>query len=201
MQPFEILQFGKIYHIYNRGINRTDVFLYPEHYTKFLWLYEKYVDPVAETYAWCLLRNHFHFLLKIKKADEIVHKTKGKTISEKLVSLQFSHFFNSYSQSFNYRTKRTGGLFHTPFKRKLVDNPEYFKALVCYIHYNPVKHGFCERIPEYPWSSYGSIINVRNSLKRNGRVLGFFDGKANFISAHSDQNFTLNTSLFAMDDI
>lgn len=205
MQQFEYLQFGKIYPIYNRGINRTDIFLYPEHYTRFLWLYEKYVDPVAETYAWCLLRNHFHLLVKIKQPDEIVQKVKVKNGSEKLcekiVSLQFSHFFNSYSQSFNYRTKRTGGLFQTPFKRKMVDNPEYFKSLVCYIHYNPVKHGFCERIPEYPWSSYSSIINVRTSLKRNGRVLGYFDGRANFISAHKDPMDAINIARLVMDDV
>jgi putative transposase len=61
---------GKVYHIYNRGNNREDLFRFPEDYQHFLRLYEKYIEPIAETYSWCLLRNHFHLLVKIKSKED-----------------------------------------------------------------------------------------------------------------------------------
>jgi putative transposase len=60
------LQYGVAYHIYNRGNNRENVFVEERNYRHFLQLYAKYIEPVAWTYAYCLLRNHFHFLVKIK---------------------------------------------------------------------------------------------------------------------------------------
>jgi putative transposase len=65
------LKHCNVYHIYNRGNNREDLFRFPEDYKHFLWLYEKYIEPIAETYSWCLLRNHFHLLVKIKSKEEI----------------------------------------------------------------------------------------------------------------------------------
>jgi len=65
------LNHGKFYHIYNRGNNRENLFRFPEDYRHFLRLYEKYIEPIAETYAWCLLGNHFHLLIKIKPKEEI----------------------------------------------------------------------------------------------------------------------------------
>jgi REP element-mobilizing transposase RayT len=61
---------GKVYHIYNKGNNREDLFRFPEDYQHFLRLYEKYIEPIAETYSWCLLRNHFHILIRIKSKEE-----------------------------------------------------------------------------------------------------------------------------------
>ncbi len=61
---------GNYYHIYNRGNNREDIFIEPPNYSYFLSLYAKYIDPVADTYAYCLLRNHFHLLVRIKMEEE-----------------------------------------------------------------------------------------------------------------------------------
>ena len=65
------LEYGKFYHIYNRGINGCNLFYEPENYEYFLFLYDKYISPVVETYAWVLMRNHFHVLVRIKKEDDI----------------------------------------------------------------------------------------------------------------------------------
>lgn len=72
MQKTELLEHGKYYHIYNCGINGVDLFRIKEDYERFLRLYEKYILPVCETYAWVLMKNHFHFMVKIK--DNIVYK-------------------------------------------------------------------------------------------------------------------------------
>ena len=78
MQKFEPLDFGKSYHIYNKGINGEDIFLHSDHYEKFLRLYEKHIDAIAETFAWCLMKNHFHFLIRIKEQECIkIEKSKN----------------------------------------------------------------------------------------------------------------------------
>jgi putative transposase len=67
----EPLQLGKYYHIYNRGNNREDLFRVPDNYQHFLRLYEKYIHPIADTFAWVLMKNHFHLLVRIKEEEEI----------------------------------------------------------------------------------------------------------------------------------
>src|SRR4051812_16211295 len=115
------IEFGKCYHIYNRGNNRIDIFYEPVNYFHFLRLYDKYISPVAETFAWCLLKNHFHVLVRIKNKDEILPEQLSYSTREipKLIdpSRQFSHFFNAYTQSINKRYHRTGSLFEKPFER------------------------------------------------------------------------------------
>ena len=54
------LEYETCYHIYNRGNNREDIFVQERNYRYFLKLYARYVDPVAETCAFCLLKNHFY---------------------------------------------------------------------------------------------------------------------------------------------
>ena len=68
----QIIEPGRYYHIYNRGINSCNLFEENTNYEHFLRLYEKYIHPIADTYAWCLMKNHFHFLVRIKEEREIV---------------------------------------------------------------------------------------------------------------------------------
>ena len=58
MQKIENLESGKYYHIYNRGINSENIFKENRNHEYFLMLYAKHIDPIAETFAWCLLKNH-----------------------------------------------------------------------------------------------------------------------------------------------
>ena len=64
------LEHGQYYHIYNRGNNRENIFVENRNYRHFLKLYAKHITPVADTYAYCLLRNHYHFLVRIKGVAE-----------------------------------------------------------------------------------------------------------------------------------
>ena len=61
------LEKGKFYHIYNRGVNSCNLFKDVKNYEHFLILYDKYILPIAETYAWVLMPNHFHLLIRIKE--------------------------------------------------------------------------------------------------------------------------------------
>jgi len=178
----ELLIPGKYYHIYNRGINGEDLFKDDKNYPYFLQLYEKHISPVAETYAWCLLKNHFHLLVQIREhAHDTGKNYNGETGSHQNPSKAFSNLFNAYAKAINKAYNRTGGLFETPFRRIRIDNEGYFRYMVYYIHHNPVKHGFCESLVEYPWSSYLSVITVGTG---NKKVVGWFNGLNEFIRFH-----------------
>src|SRR6202008_372412 len=146
MEKVTPLEYGKYYHIYNRGINKAPLFFEKANYEYFMRLYAKHVDPVAETYAWCLMKNHFHLLVRIKDQDQ-VNSTKEPY-------QYFSNLFNAYAKGINKRYDRCSSLFQARFKRKVVDSDDYFKRLVVYIHNNPVSHGICRSKMDYPWSSY-----------------------------------------------
>ncbi|WP_310378690.1 hypothetical protein [Flavobacterium sp.] len=183
------LENGKYYHIYNRGNNVIDLFYENENYNHFLKLYEKYIDPIAETFAWCLMKNHFHILVYIKETNEI-DTTKleySSTDKPKIVnaSKQFSNLFNAYTLAMNKRYNRTGSLFEKNFKRKLVSSENYFQKLIFYIHNNPVHHRFTENIVEYPWTSYGTIISTKDTKLQRNRVLESFNDLENFKYYHS----------------
>jgi hypothetical protein len=85
MQNFEELSFGNFYHIYNRGVNSCNLFKEKENYEYFLQLYDHCISPIADTFAWVLMPNHFRFLVRIKEIDEILisssHLTGFKNLS------------------------------------------------------------------------------------------------------------------------
>jgi len=182
---------GNYYHIYHRGNNGIDVFLEPDNYYHFLRLYSKYIDPIADTYAWCLLKNHFHLLVRIKEKEEIVASdlTYNTTEKPKVIEpyRQFSHLLNAYTQAINKRHHRTGSLFETKFERKLVDSESYFQNLIFYIHNNPVRHGFVKQMSLYPWSSYDSILSDNPTTLKRNEVLTLFGDKENFVFYHSGE--------------
>lgn len=182
---------GNYYHIYNRGNNGIDVFLEPENQYHFLRLYAKYIEPIADTYAWCLLKNHFHLLVRIKDKSEIVVSdlTYNTTEKPKVIepSRQFSHLFNAYTQAVNKKYHRTGSLFEKNFERKLVSSEKYFKQLIFYIHNNPVQHGFVKQMSLYPWSSYDSIVSEKPTMIKRNEVLALYGDKENFVCYHGGQ--------------
>ena len=128
----ELLVPGFYYHIYNRGNNKDRIFYETENHRYFLTLYNKYITPIAKTYAWCLMQNHFHFLIYLKESDEIdTSKLSYKTVekSKKLsASLQFSHFLNAYAQSINKRYFRSGSLFEKNLRRKKMNRKNIIRS-------------------------------------------------------------------------
>ena len=188
----EPLVAGNYYHIYNRGNNGIDIFYEPENYYHFLRLYDQYIQPIAETFAWCLMKNHFHVLVYIRKEDEVLQQLLAYSTIEtpKAIdaSRQFGHLFNAYTQAMNKRYSRTGSLFEKPFERKIVASEKYFKNLIYYIHNNPVYHGFTKNINDYPWSSYETVISEKATKLKRQEVLNLFLTKQDFIDFHHRQH-------------
>ncbi len=186
MQQLESLTYGKFYHIYNRGINGCDLFKGKENYEYFLNLYDIHVSPIADTFAWVLMKNHFHLLVRIKDEEYIKNLQGFGNLRGLKLYQSFSNLFNAYAKAFNKQRQRTGSLFEHPFHRKLISDVEYFKRVVIYVHNNPVHHGFTEHAMDYPWSSYLTCISVKPTQLQRDEVIGWFDNKANFKIAHEN---------------
>ena len=187
------LQYGQYYHIYNRGNNRENIFVEERNYRYFLQLYLKYIEPIAWTFAYCLLRNHFHFLVRIKDLtgdppessiddDPLGHLSGLVRLPNP--SRQFSHFFNAYTRTINHTYQRTGALFQRPFGRIPVTTDACFARLIVYIHQNPHKHGFVEDFRDWPYSSYHTLLSDKPTHLQRDTVLSWFNGPQGVAALH-----------------
>ncbi len=182
------LQPGHYYHIYNRGNNREDLFREDRNYRYFLRLYACHVHSIADTFAYCLMRNHFHLLVRIKETSQ-VSKTcevlaSCEVLTPRAVSQPFSNLFNAYTKAINKAYGRTGSLFEERFGRIEVKSDRYFLQLIFYIHFNPQKHEFMNDFSEWPWSSYHALKAAGNTMLNRAEVLNWFGGAARFEIFH-----------------
>ncbi len=191
MQIIEPLESGNYYHIYNRGINSENLFKENRNHEYFLTLYSKHINPIAETFAWCLLKNHFHLLVRIKTFEEIVADQQKNEIKRIIAPHQsFGNLFNAYTKAIKKGYNRHGALFERPFKRKLIDNNAYLRTVIKYIHYNPVNHGFCQHPIEYPWSSYLTCISDKTTKLQREKVISIFENMEGLKISHlKNENF------------
>lgn len=156
------LEAEQFYHIYNRAIGKEILFKEEENYSFFLRRFQKYLMPIVDTYSWCLLPNHFHFLIKVKPGKVIKEHFKIMKPTKRYDPLgegdfimeRFSNFFNSYTKSFNKKYNRKGGLFIDYMRRVCIKDEDQLCATVFYIHKNPVHHGISKNIENWKWSSY-----------------------------------------------
>jgi REP element-mobilizing transposase RayT len=176
------------YHVYNRANGSERLFHSNENYRFFLQKYQEYIEPIADTFCYCLMPNHFHFLVRIKSEATLQPLTGFETLSGVAVagflSKQFSNLFNSYTQAFNKQHGRKGALFMRPFKRITVNDELYRLKLVHYIHYNPLESNLCSHLAEWPHSSYRTILLGEKTFLESDELIEWFGDKENFIQVH-----------------
>ncbi|MGM0877152.1 MAG: transposase [Bacillota bacterium] len=153
-----------IYHIMLRGANRQEIFHDEEDCIRFLAIFEKYKQRAEmNVYAWCLMGNHIHLLLK--EGNEAI------SITMKRIGVSFVWYYN-----WKYRT--TGHLFQDRFKSENVETDQYLLTVVRYIHQNTVKAGIVNRVDEWKWSSchgyYGQSIYLSQYLLDCDFILSMF---------------------------
>jgi len=140
---------GEHYHVYNRGAGRQEIFREKDNYLFLLRRLKKYSSKLhIAVIAYCLMPNHYHFLLRQD--------------GEQPVRLLLQRIFNSYTKAFNRRYGRTGTLFEGRYKAIHVDKDGYLLHLCRYIHANPVKAGVVSCLEEWPYSNYLEWIGTRN---------------------------------------
>ena len=162
-----------IYHIILRGINRQQIFEDGEDYSKFLRILEECkAISKFEIFAYCLMNNHIHLLLKeLKEPIEQIMKR---------ITTRFVYWYN-------IKYQRSGHLFQDRFKSEPVESDEYFLTVIRYIHQNPLKAGICKKPQDYNYSSYNEFFG-KESLVDCGFVFGMID-KDDFIKFNIENTF------------
>lgn len=168
--PFEA---GEFYHIYNSAVGKERLFKTGDNYRFFLNQFHNYTNQVLSVYAYCLLGNHFHFLIKVHDYSD------NKEVSE-----QFRRFFISYSKSFNKVHKRRGSLFNKHLQRIKIESTEQLLWTIYYIHRNPVHHRISSNYQQYRWSSYQALVTDRDTKLKRNEVIDEFSGVDEFIKFH-----------------
>ena len=144
MRSVNILK-NNIYHIYNRGVNRQNIFFQKANWVHFIKLTKKYFTPeLVDVIAYCLMPNHFHFLFNVK-CDNFGKK-------------YMMPFLVSYTKSINRQENRVGPLFQGAYQAKVVDSDESVLHLSRYIHLNPLQAGLVDQAEQWMFSSYQDYL-------------------------------------------
>ena len=162
------------YHIYNRGAHQGHIFRNDADYMFLL----KYVKKEAKkcdvtVIAYCLMDNHYHFLLRQDGDIEI--------------SKFMQAVFNVYTKAFNTKYNHSGTLFEGPYKAISVDGNEYLLHLCRYIHRNPLEAGLVANPEQWHYSNYVEFVG-----KRNGVLVDHKFVEVNFVSAEAYEDFVMN---------
>jgi len=170
---------GKFFHVYSRSVGEELLFRNENNYVYFLRRYSDFCSNHFATFCFCLLPNHFHFLVQVRESTNEVAALSA-----------FSNFLNSYSKSYNKVFDRHGGLFQRKFKRKEIDTEGYLNAVIKYIHRNPQNHGLIKDFKKWKYSSYGTILSKSKTQLETDWVLDWFGGLEEFEKNHllEDEN-------------
>jgi len=141
------------YHFYNRGNNRQAIFFESDNYLYFLSGIKKYLVPVVNIVAYCLMPTHYHILVRVKPQTSEVSLQ---------VSRAMQKFLISYTKAINKRFERVGSLFQGQFQAKPIQTYPHLLNLCVYIHANPVKDGLVALPEDWIYSNYLEWLGERN---------------------------------------
>jgi putative transposase len=188
---------NEVYHVFNRGSDKRDIFLKSKDYKRFTktFYYYQHIGPkpkfsmlsketfnnfhptpnskLVEIFSYCLMPNHFHFLVRQLK-------TNG-------VSIFMSQVLNSYTKYFNIKRKRIGPLFQGAFKTTRVESDEQLIHLSRYIHLNPVVSGIVNSPNNYTWSSYKEYADNAREFCSTDLILELFPSRKEYCKFIEEQ--------------
>ncbi len=158
---------GTLHHVMARGIDGQDIFYDKKDFDHFLMrLDERFRKSDNACFAWALMKNHFHLLLR----------TGNESLSNLMRRLLTGH-----AVYFNRRHKRTGHLFQNRFKSILCQEDTYFLQLVRYIHLNPIRSGIVKTIKtlnKYPYAGHAYLVGeLKNAWQDDQYTLQWFGKK------------------------
>lgn len=152
---------GQFYHIYNQGNNRQALFFDKDNYAYFIKLIQQYILPNGIIIAWCLMPNHYHFLLLAN--DESVREKQVGSLRLQELSNGFRLLQSTYTSAINKRLGRSGSMFRQKYKSNLIDtneNGDYLKRCFHYIHQNPLVAGLTSRIEDWKFGSFNAYYKA-----------------------------------------
>lgn len=180
----------RVYHIFNRGINHQKVFIDSQDKRVFLQKFRHYLGDFADVFSYCLLDNHYHFLLRIEDPGSL----------DSNFSKQFGKLILSYTHYFNKKYKHSGPIFHRRFKRLLISDENYAKNLIWYIHYNPERHGTCLNFSNYDFSSFKAyLLQSADPLIEESSSQEFFNSRIDLLQFHYFQQQEVDIGSYIME--
>ena len=155
-----------------RGINRQQIFEDEEDRQRLLDTLKNFIDLCGYSiYAYCLMGNHIHILLKEGKED---------------LTLVFKRVAGSYVYWYNWKYHRSGHLFQDRYKSEPVEDDSYFLTVLRYIHQNPVKAKLCKKVEDYPYSSMKEYMTFSSFIDTDFALSMI--PKSQFIDYHTEEN-------------
>ena len=191
---------GHIYHIYNQGNNRQRIFFEQENYLFFLKKMREYLLPYCNIIAYCLMPNHFHWMVEVKEVTVSITLTHGVTSShpvsrkERTLNDSIAILLRSYTRAINKQQNRSGNLFREATKAECLTKPqgitpsfyhsqyatiinihrpelEYPQMCFDYVHQNPVKANLVKNALDWEFSSYRDYAGLRNGTLINRNIV------------------------------
>lgn len=150
------------YHIYNRGNQQQTIFFNRSNYLYFLGKFRKYIVPDCDVLCWCLMPNHFHFLVNTnERSIQFIPKA---TIPMQQLTESIRLLLSSYTKGIQKQQGFTGNLFQQKTKAKAVNNNNENYSLIAfhYIHQNPYKARLVHKMEDWEFSSFTDYIEKRN---------------------------------------
>ncbi len=158
-----VIQKDQLYHIYNQGNNRDIIFKEDDDYFEFLHRFKKNVNPYCQVVSYCLMPNHFHFL--INTIGESILPVKLGTVDSTQLANGFRLLCSGYANNFNKKYDRSGSLFRQKTKAKELESKDENYPFYCfhYIHQNPMKAGLCEKMEDWEFSSFNKYYKYETN--------------------------------------
>ncbi len=161
---------NEIYHIYNRGNNKQPIFFSDENYLFFLRKVNHQLKPICDILCWCLMPNHFHFIIHANENSCTEWPTFGGKPMQEL-AYRIGVLLSSYSQAINRQNDTTGSLFQQKTKSKNLSISEDITGCMHYIHQNAWRAGLVNKIEEWPYSSFLDYAGLRQGTLCNKSLL------------------------------
>jgi putative transposase len=146
-RPLRIHLPDLIFHVLNRGNNRQVVFAEEQDYLHYLEILKRYKEKFNfKIFAYCLMTNHIHLLIKT---------SSGGTISQIMKAMTIAH-----TRHYHFKYNSSGHIWQGRFKSPIVSDDEYLLILMRYIEQNPVRAGMVDHPEKYLYSSYHINIKI-----------------------------------------
>jgi len=159
---------NELYHVYNRGNNKQQIFFIEDNYIYFLKKVRKFILPCCEILSYCLMPNHFHFLIY---AVEQTIRSKIITGQEKnILSEGIRNLLQTYTKGINKQNNSTGSLFQQNTKAKIISSLDHGITCLNYIHQNPLKARLVRKIEDWPYCSFPDFIGNRAGTLCNKKL-------------------------------
>ena len=168
-----------IYHVYNQGNNKKQIFRAHSDYVTFLQLFKSYSLPYCDVLAWCLLPNHFHFMLAAN--DQCHERIKQGNLAMDPLTNGFRKLLSAYAHDFNKRNNTSGSLFRPKTKAKDLSQQQlvkswtqldYYANCFYYVHQNPFRHGLVIDLFKWKYSSFLFYAGSRDRDLSNKKLAG-----------------------------